>query len=56
MASPTIAAAAADLRIYPSGLSHQFRRLERDIGAKLYQPATSRRPWRRTRRQPQPLP
>ena len=50
MASPTIAAAAARLRICPSALSHQFRRLERDIGAKLYQPATSRRPWRPTRR------
>ena len=46
MASPTIAAAAARLRIYPSALSHQFRRLERDIGARLYQPATSHRPWR----------
>ena len=50
MASPTIAAAAARLRISPSALSHQFRRLERDIGAKLYQPATSRRPWRPTHR------
>jgi len=50
MASPTIAAAAARLRICPSALSHQFRRLERDIGARLYQPATSRRPWRPTRR------
>ena len=50
MAFPTIAAAAARLRLCPSALSHQFRRLERDIGAKLYQPATSRRPWRPTRR------
>jgi DNA-binding transcriptional ArsR family regulator len=50
MASPTIAAAAARLRICPSALSRQFRRLERDIGARLYQPATSRRPWRPTRR------
>ena len=50
MTSPTIAAAAAGLRICPSALSHQLRRLERDIGAKLYQPATSRRPWRPTRR------
>ena len=50
MASPTIAAAAARLRICPSALSHQFRRLERDIGARLYQPATSRRPWRPTSR------
>ncbi len=50
MASPTIAAAAAQLRICPSALSHQFRRLERDIGARLYQPATSRRPWRPTGR------
>ena len=50
MTSPTIAAAAARLRICPSALSHQLRRLERDIGAKLYQPATSRRPWRPTRR------
>ena len=50
MASPTIAAAAARLRICPSALSHQLRRLERDIGARLYQPATSRRPWRPTGR------
>lgn len=50
MAYPTIAAAAASLRIYPSALSHQFRQLERDIGAKLYQPATTRRPWRPTGR------
>ena len=50
MASPTIAAAAARLRIYPSALSHQLRRLERDIGGRLYQPATSRRPWRPTGR------
>ena len=50
MTSPTIAAAAARLRICPSALSHQLRRLERDIGARLYQPATSRRPWRPTRR------
>ena len=50
MTSPTIAAAAARLRICPSALSHQLRRLERDIGAKLYQPATSRRPWRPTHR------
>ena len=50
MTYPTLAAAAASLRIYPSALSHQLRRLERDIGAKLYQPATTRRPWRPTRR------
>jgi DNA-binding transcriptional ArsR family regulator len=50
MASPTIAAAATRLRLCPSALSHQLRRLERDIGARLYQPATSRRPWRPTRR------
>jgi len=50
MTSPTIAAAAAGLRICPSALSRQLRRLERDIGGKLYQPATSRRPWRPTRR------
>jgi DNA-binding transcriptional ArsR family regulator len=50
MAFPTIAAAAARLRICPSALSHQLRRLERDIGARLYQPATSRRPWRPTPR------
>jgi DNA-binding transcriptional ArsR family regulator len=50
MASPTIAAAAARLRICPSALSHQLRRLERDIGARLYQPATSRRSWRPTGR------
>jgi DNA-binding transcriptional ArsR family regulator len=50
MTFPTIAAAAARLRICPSALSHQLRRLERDIGARLYQPATSRRPWRPTPR------
>jgi hypothetical protein len=50
MASPTIAAASAGLRICPSALSRQLRRLERDIGASLYQPATSRRPWRPTAR------
>lgn len=50
MAYPTIAAAAASLRICPSALSHQFRRLEHDIGARLYQPATTRRPWQPTRR------
>jgi DNA-binding transcriptional ArsR family regulator len=50
MTSPTIAAAAARLRICPSALSHQLRRLERDIGARLYQPATSRRPWQPTPR------
>ena len=50
MTSPTIAAAAARLRICPSALSHQLRRLERDIGAMLYQPATSRRPWQPTGR------
>jgi DNA-binding transcriptional ArsR family regulator len=50
MTFPTIAAAAARLRICPSALSHQLRRLERDIGARLYQPATSRRPWQPTPR------
>ena len=50
MTSPTIAAAAARLHICPSALSHQLRRLERDTGARLYQPATSRRPWQPTRR------
>ena len=50
MTSPTIAAAAAGLGICPSALSHQLRRLEGDIGAKLYQPATSGRPWRPTSR------
>ena len=50
MAYPTIAAAAAFLRICPSALSHQLRRLEHDIGARLYQPATTRRPWRPTGR------
>jgi DNA-binding transcriptional ArsR family regulator len=50
MTSPTIADAAARLRICPSALSHQLRRLERDIGARLYQPATSRRPWQPTGR------
>jgi DNA-binding transcriptional ArsR family regulator len=50
MASPTIAAAAASLGVCPSALSHQLRRLERDIGARLYQPATSRQPGRPTGR------
>ena len=50
MASPTIAAAAAGLRLCPSALSRQLRRLERDTGGTLYQRATSRRPWRPTRR------
>jgi DNA-binding transcriptional ArsR family regulator len=50
MTSPTIAAAAAGLLICPSALSHQLRRLEGDIGGKLYQPATSRRPRRPTPR------
>ena len=50
MTAPTIAAAAARLRLCPSTLSRQLRRLERDTGGKLYQPATSRRPWRPTHR------
>jgi hypothetical protein len=50
MASPTITAAAAGLRLCPSALSSQLRRLERDTGGTLYQRATSRRPWRPTRR------
>ena len=41
--------AAVSLRICPSALSHQLRRLERGIGARLYQAATTRRPWQPTR-------
>jgi DNA-binding transcriptional ArsR family regulator len=50
MTSPTITAAAAGLHLCPSALSRQLRRLERDTGGTLYHRATSRRPWRPTRR------
>ncbi len=50
MTFPTIAAAARDLGAHQSALVHQFRRLERDIGAKLYHPSTPRQGMRPTHR------
>lgn len=50
MTFPTIAAAATSLRTPQSALIHQFRRLEHDIGAALYQPSARGRPMRPTRR------
>lgn len=50
MTYPTIEAAAISLRTHQSALIHQFRRLERDIGAILYQPSSHGRPMRPTRR------
>jgi DNA-binding transcriptional ArsR family regulator len=50
MTCPTIEAAAARLRTHQSALVHQFRRLERDIGAALYQPSAPGQPMRPTRR------
>jgi hypothetical protein len=50
MTFPTIEAAAASLGAHQSTLVHQFRRLERDIGATLYYPATPRQAMRPTRR------
>jgi len=50
MAYPTIEAAATSLRTHQSALIHQFRRLERDIGAMLYQPSAPGQPMRPTRR------
>ena len=49
-AFPTIEAAAAHLSAHQSALVHQFRRLERDIGARLYHPSAPRQPMRPTRR------
>jgi DNA-binding transcriptional ArsR family regulator len=50
MTFPTIEAAATLLRTHQSALVHQFRRLEHDIGATLYQPSAPGRPMRPTRR------
>jgi DNA-binding transcriptional ArsR family regulator len=50
MTFPTIEAAASHLGAHQSALVHQFRRLERDIGARLYQPAAPGQPMRPTRR------
>jgi DNA-binding transcriptional ArsR family regulator len=50
MAFPTIEAAATHLGACQSALIHQFRRLERDIGARLYYPSAPRQPMRPTRR------
>jgi hypothetical protein len=50
MTCPTIEAAATSLRTHQSALIHQFRRLERDIGAALYQPAAPGQPMRPPRR------
>ncbi len=48
--SSAVEAAATGLGAHQSALVHQFRRLERDIGAKLYHPSTARRPMRPTPR------
>ncbi len=50
MAFPTIETAAAHLGAHQSALVHQFRRLERDIGARLYYRSTPSQPMRPTRR------
>lgn len=50
MTFPTIEAAALHLGAHQSALVHQFKRLERDIGAKLYHRATPRQPMRPTPR------
>jgi hypothetical protein len=47
---PTIEAAAIHLGAHQSALVHQFRRLERDIGAHLYHRSTPRQPMRPTQR------
>ena len=41
MTFPAIEAAATCLSAHQSALVHQFRRLERDIGAKPYHPSTA---------------
>ena len=46
MTFPTIEAAATFLGAHQSALVHQFRRLERDIGAKLYRPSAPGQPMR----------
>jgi Bacterial regulatory helix-turn-helix protein, lysR family len=50
MTFPTIEAAATFLGAHQSALVHQFRRLERDIEAKLYQRSAPGRPMRPTAR------
>jgi hypothetical protein len=50
MTFPTIEAAATCLGAHQSALVHRFKRLERDIGAKLYYRSTSRQPMRPTPR------
>jgi hypothetical protein len=50
MTCPTINEAADSLGVHQSTLVHQFRRLERDIGAELYQRSTRRHAMRPTRR------
>ncbi|HCU94738.1 MAG TPA: hypothetical protein DHU96_19345 [Actinobacteria bacterium] len=50
MTFPTIEAAAAHLGTHQSALIHQFKRLERDIGARLYHRSTPRQPMRPTQR------
>jgi DNA-binding transcriptional ArsR family regulator len=50
MAFPTIEAAAAHLGTSQSALIHQFRRLERDIGAPLYHASSPGKPMQPTRR------
>ncbi len=50
MTFPAIEAAATHIGAHQSALIHQFRRLERDIGAQLYHPSTPRQPMRPTPR------
>lgn len=50
MTFPTIEAAAAHLGAHQSALVHQFKRLERDVGGRLYHPSAPHRPMRPTAR------
>jgi Bacterial regulatory helix-turn-helix protein, lysR family len=50
MTFPTIEAAASSLGAHQSALVHQFKRLERDVGAKLYYRSTPHQAMRPTRR------
>jgi hypothetical protein len=50
MTFPAIEAADGHLGAHQSALVHQFKRLERDIGGKLYHRSTPRQPMRPTRR------
>src|SRR5262249_19786775 len=50
MTFPTIEAAADSIGAHQSALVHQFRRLERDIGAKLYYRSPPRQAMRPARR------